>query len=220
MSRGAHNSGFTLIELAVVVVVIGVLALLTVPAISSWISNLRVVGATREMANVLSLARAEAIRSRVNHLVVFGQDGVGNPLQTPDGQDAAVLLARDDDGDGLPDPGEIVTSIPVDPSGQLSWGVSLATTRAPGDPQGVDGAPPVSPWTFQQPTGALAQWVLFMPDGMPRGYRVAPYGAGGVGDGAGAVYLTNGARDYAVVLAPLGGVNVLAWNPAAGQWRE
>ena len=32
--------------------------------------------------------------------------------------------------------------------------------------------------------------------------------------------LTNGRRDYAVVLTPLGGVQVNVWNPALGQWRN
>jgi hypothetical protein len=41
-----------------------------------------------------------------------------------------------------------------------------------------------------------------------------------IGDGGGAVYLTNGQRDYAVVLSPLGAVRVHAWNVGAGAWTN
>jgi hypothetical protein len=34
------------------------------------------------------------------------------------------------------------------------------------------------------------------------------------------VYVTNGRRDYAIVLTPLGGVQVNAWNGDTGQWRN
>ena len=34
------------------------------------------------------------------------------------------------------------------------------------------------------------------------------------------VYITNGRRDYAVVLAALGGVRVHAWDGSPGSWRQ
>ena len=50
-------------------------------------------------------------------------------------------------------------------------------------------------------------------------FSTGPYQEGAIGTGAGAVYLTNGARDYAIVLSPLGGVRVSAWDGSLNQWR-
>ena len=58
--RKAH--GFTLIELMVTVAVIGILALVAVPSMTSLINNSRAVGQTEELESSLQLARAEAIR--------------------------------------------------------------------------------------------------------------------------------------------------------------
>jgi hypothetical protein len=38
--------------------------------------------------------------------------------------------------------------------------------------------------------------------------------------GGAAFYLTNGTRDYAVVLSPMGGVRVHVWNSGAGAWSS
>jgi hypothetical protein len=61
---------------------------------------------------------------------------------------------------------------------------------------------------------------VFRPDGIPRGYSTGPYAEGAIGTGGGAVYLTNGIRDYAIVLSPLGGVQVDAWDVGSGAWRN
>ena len=113
-----------------------------------------------------------------------------------------------------------MTAVPLDNTGSLSWGHTMALDRAEGDPGGAGGTPPVAPWTFTKPDGTLAQWVAFRPDGIPRGFDAAPFDAGDVGSGPGAVYVTSGERDYAIVLAPLGGVSVATWNPALGGWRQ
>ena len=42
---------------------------------------------------------------------------------------------------------------------------------------------------------------------------------GQLGSGNGAAYVTNGERDYAVVLNPLGGVRVHVWDRQAGAWQ-
>ena len=40
------------------------------------------------------------------------------------------------------------------------------------------------------------------------------------GQGGGAIYVTNGRRDYAVVLSPLGAVRLHAWNVGSGNWQR
>jgi hypothetical protein len=56
-----------------------------------------------------------------------------------------------------------------------------------------------------------------MPDGRPLGFDAACT-MGQLGSGNGAVYITNGSRDFAIVLNPLGGVRVHSWNSGTGQW--
>ena len=81
--------------------------------------------------------------------------------------------------------------------------------------------PPAAPWTFQEPDGDPANWVVIQPDGVPRPFTTdGGYAVGAVGSGAGVIYLTNGARDYAVVVSPLGGLRVHSWDRDAGQWRQ
>ena len=75
MDRNPH-SGFSLIELAIVIALIGILASLALPAFSSFIASGRVRTAAEGMLNGLQIARAEAVRR--NTFVEFrvGADGI------------------------------------------------------------------------------------------------------------------------------------------------
>ena len=57
--------------------------------------------------------------------------------------------------------------------------------------------------TFTDAEGDPASWVLFRPEGPPFAFS-SDCTTGAVGSGAGGIYLTNGKRDAAVVLTPLG----------------
>jgi hypothetical protein len=132
-------------------------------------------------------------------------------------------MLQDDDGTGpLPAPNGQVDvgeqSVPVRAEPGVNWGVTFATGAAPGD-TGL-AANFVTGLTFQTPGLAAARWIVFRPDGVPRGYSTGPYTEGAIGTGGGAVYLTNGHRDYAIVLTPLGGVQVNLWVQSRGQWRN
>ena len=82
------------------------------------------------------------------------------------------------------------------------------------------GDPDFACCTFTDPAGNPSRWVVFLPDGMPRAFSTGPFAAGAVGAGGGAVYVSSGTRDYAVVLAPLGGVRVHSWNRGASAWTN
>lgn len=222
-----RQAGFSLIELIVVVAIIGVFAGLGTLALDSWFSNQRTKTAARAVANILMRARVEAIRTRTNHVVFFDRDASGNAIQDDEGNDVAVLLISDLDGDGVPDAGEYVASVPFANTNSLAWGSSHAGLEAPPVAAPEDNSAASFPetgnftcCTFVEPDGDPAHWTAFFPDGIPRSFSVGPFTADIMGSGNGAIYVTNGERDYAVVLAALGGVRLHSWNLGAVAWTK
>jgi len=213
--------GFTLIEVAIVAVIISIMVLVGMGGLQQWIRNQRGKEMARQFADLLMVSRAEALRSGEPVVVFFNADRAGNPLLDANGLAVAALAIRDLDGDGIIDVGERFTQVAYPPPGSISWGHSAATDIALGDPGGSAGSPPTASMTFDQPDGSSATWVAFLPDGTPRAYVDDTLaGTGSVGTGAGAIYVTSGSRDYAVVLSPLGTVHVQVWDPDATQWRR
>lgn len=222
-----RQTGFSLIEVVVAIAVLAVLLGMGALTMSSWFSAQRAKGAVRKMADLMMLARTEAVRTHQNHVVSFQLDAAGNSLLDPSGTEVAALLFRDADGDGLPQASEYVSALYFDQTGSLSWGGTMALVSGSEVPAPNDNPTASFPLpsdsaccTFTDPGGGAARGVVFLPDGMPRAFSVAPFTTGVVGSGNGAVYVTSGDRDYAVVLAALGGVRVHAWEPGAGAWQQ
>jgi prepilin-type N-terminal cleavage/methylation domain-containing protein len=229
MTPDRSRSGFTLIEIMVVVGVIAVIATIATLQTADWRRNLEVKGITREAADALQLARSEAIRTGRNHIVFFASPGDTDPAGTPIvGEHGTwVPIAIVDDGPPTTancqiDGGEFKHGLEPGNVQDVDWGVAHATTRAPGDFGKAAFSPPqASGRTFADPSDTAVNWVLFRPDGVPVSFAFSGGTCGqiaGTGSGGGALYVTNGERDYAVVLSPLGGVRVHAWN--AGGWSS
>jgi prepilin-type N-terminal cleavage/methylation domain-containing protein len=225
--HGAYRAGISLIELMVVVAVIGVLAALAVPSISDMRDQARMRGFARDVANMFLMARSQAMRTGNHYLVFFGPAGTTDPAGTviidTDGNSVAMLIL--DDGAAATanchiDGGEDIDTLALEID--VGWGVARATVKAPNDSGTAAFAPPqASGSTFSDPSNNATNWVLFRSDGVPVG--VAPTATtcgtiGSTGTGGASIYLTNGARDYAVVLSPLGDAGVHVWNTTS--WTQ
>ena len=62
MRVGGPSAGFTIVELMIVLVVLGVVLTLGMPSISGWLQNTQIRTAAEGMVSGLQLARAEALR--------------------------------------------------------------------------------------------------------------------------------------------------------------
>jgi len=80
----SDKSGFTLVELMVVISILAILALITVPSYMSWMPSYRLKGAARDMISNLQLAKLEAIKRNTTCTVNIDVGGNAYNLQLPD----------------------------------------------------------------------------------------------------------------------------------------
>ena len=224
MKKARSDAGYSITEVVVVAAIVGALIAAAVPSTQQYLDNQSATDVARSLAHALHLARTESLRTGRNHVVFFdvggAGDAAGNSLVDAGGQPASVVILDD----GLTgstgqncriDSGETTRSITSD--SQYSWGQTFAgTQKAPGDFTALTLA---SGSTFAAPSGTPATWILFRPDGLP----VSTDGGctpGAVGTGNGAIYFTNGDRDYAITLSALGEARVHTWNRATASWKS
>lgn len=88
--RKHHNQqGITIIELAVVMAIVGIMTLFMSPALGEWVTGFRMRGATKDLTDTLQLARLKAISTsnqyRVRLNINSGTDAETFVLQANDG---------------------------------------------------------------------------------------------------------------------------------------
>jgi prepilin-type N-terminal cleavage/methylation domain-containing protein len=222
------SGGFTIIELMIAVAIIGIVAAMAVPGWRQFQINQRVRDVTRAGANLVQTARSQAIATGNNHILYLaagvGTDVCGNPLVDAQGNPVPMLILDD----GAPGPGtnccidggERVLTEPVftrpGVMDNVNWGSTFAAAQAPLDSGGGDYT---TGSTFTDGNGIQTRWLMFRPDGVPVGFTAACV-TGQIGSGAGGIYVTNAARDYSVVVTPLGGTHVSGFERGAGVWMN
>jgi prepilin-type N-terminal cleavage/methylation domain-containing protein len=223
------GAGFTLIEMMIVVALVGILAAASSPLVNGFFLNIRAKAAARSVADAFRMARTDAIRTGQPHIVFFSAAAAGDPPATDPagtalGADPStggpfpILILRDNAAGASNcqiDPGEVTRTIAAQKD--IAWGSAVSAGSVPSDDTGlVDHSTGSS---FKTAAGAGITWVMFLGNGLPVTFDTA-CNVGTVGSGGGAIYLTNGQRDYAIVMSPLGAVHVHAFEMGAAQWTN
>lgn len=71
MAKNAKQKGFTLVEIILVVAIIGILSAIAVPNFLSWLPNIRLKAAGRDLKSNMQKTRIEAIKTNHDWGIVF-----------------------------------------------------------------------------------------------------------------------------------------------------
>ncbi|MGI9644728.1 MAG: pilus assembly FimT family protein [Ilumatobacteraceae bacterium] len=210
-SRKKRTYGVTIVEMVVVVAIMGAVALVARPSISKLLANQRLKDGAMSLVAGVNYARSEAILTGNVHLVFFETDALGATLL--DGASNPVpMLILDDGRPGSAnqncriDGGEPTRVVRLDDG--ITPGVTGVSTQSPND---LGSGTFSGGSSFTDPSSADASWVMFRPQGDPVSFD-STCDLGELGSGAGAFYVTNGARTAAVVLMPTGGTRLHSWD--------
>jgi len=103
-----HRDGFTLYELLITMLVVGVILSFGVPNLTSFTKNSRISTAANDLHSSFQLARSEAVRARVN-ITICASDNSMDPAATCGGTlDDGLIIFVDTNGDIERDAGENV----------------------------------------------------------------------------------------------------------------
>ncbi len=132
--------GYTLIELAVVGLIIGIISVIAIPALHLVIRRAKLEGMTREIAAHMQVARQEAIKQGIDVVVAFEASDANGP---------ARLIAFGDVPVGTAPPDRIFTPDPDEPHRTVDY---LVTEMVLGDSPSQESLR----FDFAAPEGAMA----------------------------------------------------------------
>lgn len=124
-------AGFSLTELMVAVVVVGILSAIAVPSMRAIIQNMRITSQTNEFISDMNFARSEAIKRAANDVTVCKSNNPTDAAPTclATGTDWGVgrIIFIDSDADGILDAGEVLLRVrePLEGSNTLTNAANL-----------------------------------------------------------------------------------------------
>lgn len=124
--RRARASGFTLVELAITVVVLAVMVAMSAPLFTGMINGGRLTGNANELVAALQIARMESIRSNVRTTICQSADQLTCTNVSPW---RGWIIFSDTDGDGVVDAGEIVRTGVIEAPVQVLPSPSIVNNR-------------------------------------------------------------------------------------------
>ena len=108
-AQRAWHRGFTLVELAITLVVLAVVIGLASPLFTGLINGSRLTGNANELITAMQIARSEALRRNARAFFCQSSNGTSCSAAPAAGWDGWLVFA-DEDGDNVVDAAEIVRS--------------------------------------------------------------------------------------------------------------
>lgn len=191
---GNRESGFTAIEIMIVIAIIGIMSAIAIPSFSTWLPNYRLKSAARDLYSNCQMAKLGAIRNNATWAVIF--DDAVTPgryfICSDDGSNNAWDGPTEMGGD---DPKEKEVNFSAY-KGSADFGHGNATKNIPGDAFG----------------GTV--------DDVSYTNNVALFGSRGTANKQGYVYLSNSkGTSYGVGTPYLAGVIVLKKLSGTETWE-
>jgi len=134
-TKPLKNSGFTLLELLIVVTIVAILGMIAIPSFRTLLLNNRLATATNDLLTDLALARSES--SRLGKRVTLCISSNGTSCDTGSAWQSGRIIFVDENASGTVDSGETIlrvtppnseTSITITPSG-FTNSAGTATTN-------------------------------------------------------------------------------------------
>jgi len=100
------ETGFTMMEIMVVIGIIAILATVAIPSLATWIPDYRLKSAVQDLYSNMQLAKMEAIKNNSPRTITFNTDGT---YTKPDNTTVSFADYGSGVGYGRPDTGNNIT---------------------------------------------------------------------------------------------------------------